>query len=93
MPRSERSRRRRTSRYLPPRPVIASGPAPAPGATAPAGAAPGVGSVRSTRDLSRTAHVAERETAYLAVELRRMLGVAGACLLLLAVLVAVDRLR
>lgn len=90
MARNARGGRRRSSRYLPPRPTIQTGDAAAGGpvvAQRGAGAPP----AGTARDEARASRVAELESAFLASELWRVAGVVGVCLALLAVLVAIDR--
>ena len=78
-----RQRRRTTSERLrPPAPVARVRETAGGGDEAPA-----------ERHLSRPASLVQREAPYLRAELYRIAGVSSACLLLVAVLVVVDRLR
>jgi hypothetical protein len=76
-----RTPRRRTPRRLPPRPTYTGAPA--------VEAEPRRVSARD----ARPQRYIERESPYLAYELRRVLGVTSVCFGLLAVLTVVDRLQ
>ena len=97
MPKRPRSRRSRGRRTLPPRPP---GPARPPTVGVPAAATattqPGTTQPGTRRRASaaseRPARLIERDAPLLLGELRRIVLISGACLGLLVVLVAVDRL-
>ena len=85
MPRRPRTRRSRTGRTtLPPRPPVPGAPAPA------------VEEARTRRGRAsaseRPQRLVERDAPFVMTELRRIVMISGACLGLLVVLVAVDRL-
>ncbi len=85
MPRNSRARRRRSPPRLPPRP-----PAEAQSATTERAA--GLTAPESTLRGTRPERLVERDAPYLASELRRVASVSAACLALLALLIAADRL-
>ncbi len=85
MPRRPRGRRSRSRRTLPPRP-------PSVGLPPAVAAASGQPRARRGAASERPARLVERDAPFLIAELRRIALVSAACLGLLLMLVAVDRL-